>query len=122
VTLGVDEIAALDQSTRLWNTISGHLPSTFETEMRAKRGPPLTKKKGLRLFLARPTGRVEGHNFLPQLHPLLRAVVAWLAKALQIVSVEEQRLIALVRRDVIHDSSDHDVLVLKAELAQWLGG
>jgi hypothetical protein len=44
-----------------------------------------------------------------------------LAKALQIVGVEEQHLIALVRLDMIRDRRNHDVLVLKAELAQWLG-
>jgi hypothetical protein len=78
----------------------------------------------LRLFfrLTGPSVGAECHDVLTKLNALFGAVVTGLAKALQIVGVVEQRLATLMRDDVIRDRRNHDVLVLKAELAQWLGG
>jgi hypothetical protein len=46
--------------------------------------------------------------------------VTGFAKGLDVVGVEEERLIALVRRDVIRDSRNHNIFVVKTEPAQWL--
>jgi hypothetical protein len=43
--------------------------------------------------------------------------VAGFAKGLKIVRVIEQRLIALVRLDVVRDGRSHDVLMIEAETA-----
>ncbi|KYK45155.1 hypothetical protein A1D31_11015 [Bradyrhizobium liaoningense] len=59
---------------------------------------------------------------LPKLDALLGSVMAWLAKALEIVGIKEQGFATLVRPDVIGDGRRLNEILLQAKAAQRLAG
>lgn len=70
-----------------------------------------------------PTGATrppEGHDPLPKLDALLRTIVTRLTKALEVVRVEEQRFIALMRLDVIGDCCCLNYIASETEATQGL--
>jgi hypothetical protein len=60
------------------------------------------------------------HRLRAALPGLLHAIMARSAERLQVPHIEEERLIAPVRRDVIGDASRREASGLSAEAAEWL--
>lgn len=85
------------------------------------------KKSGLDFFYAPGLPKLDWiavHAVLddpaPALHCLLRTVMMMTAKALKIVGIEEQILIAFVLLDVVDDLGGSHLFGSQAEAAQWL--
>lgn len=101
--------------------------SCFELQMRAlsdPAGPGLTHFWTFRCPRGRSTDRPpigsEPNNALPQLFALFDAVVAGSTEALEVVGIEEQRLITFMWPDMVTHRCWRDVLLLQAVGTQWM--